>query len=150
MTDHVAIEFPFETRGEVALLWTRGDSGVLTVSRMRGTRRRQLRRWRLPAAPNAFLLLLVLTSAPLRAEPVSCGATPDTATTHPGLSKAHHTDAKNPDEICRTFRIRLYEAVEARQAALACRASTDRQKRIELLDSEIEAFNNLIAVKCDT
>jgi hypothetical protein len=42
----------------------------------------------------------------------------------------------------------LYEAVTARQATSACQDGIDRRRDLTLLDSEIEAFNNLIAAQC--
>jgi len=38
--------------------------------------------------------------------------------------------------------------VTARQAASVCEDGSDRQRDLDLLDSEIDAFNNLIAAQC--
>jgi hypothetical protein len=38
--------------------------------------------------------------------------------------------------------------VTARHFASFCKDGTDRQRALELLDSEIEAFNDLIATLC--
>jgi hypothetical protein len=38
--------------------------------------------------------------------------------------------------------------VTTRQAASFCRHGIDRQRTLELLDAEIEAFNDLIATQC--
>ena len=38
--------------------------------------------------------------------------------------------------------------VTARQAASVCENGIDRQQDLDLLDSEIDAFNNLIAAQC--
>ena len=40
------------------------------------------------------------------------------------------------------------EAVEARQAASLCEDAINRQRNLEVLDAEIDAFNNLIAAQC--
>jgi hypothetical protein len=38
--------------------------------------------------------------------------------------------------------------VTARQAATLCRDGIDRQRALDLVDMEIDAFNNLIAAQC--
>jgi hypothetical protein len=40
------------------------------------------------------------------------------------------------------------DAVTARQAASICEVGSERQRDIDLLDSEIDAFNDLIAAHC--
>jgi hypothetical protein len=40
--------------------------------------------------------------------------------------------------------------VVARETASLCRDGLDRQRTLELLDSEIDAFNELIATQCST
>ena len=51
-------------------------------------------------------------------------------------------------ENCRSYGANFFEAVMARQAASFCRDGIDRQRVLELLDSEIDAFNDLIATQC--
>jgi hypothetical protein len=58
--------------------------------------------------------------------------------------------SENAAQICRDYGTRFYEAVEARQAVSECKAGIERHKDIEILDAEIEAFNNLIATYCGT
>ena len=52
------------------------------------------------------------------------------------------------EESCRSYGTNFFEAVTTRQAASFCRDSIDRQRTLELLDSEIDAFNDLIATQC--
>ena len=53
------------------------------------------------------------------------------------------------DEVrCRSYSTYFFEAVTVRQAVSLCRAGSDRQLTLELIDSEIEAFNDLIAERC--
>ena len=59
-----------------------------------------------------------------------------------GVRPAH--DAGN----CRSYGANFFEAVTARQAASFCSDGIDRQRILELLDSEIDAFNDLIATQC--
>ena len=42
----------------------------------------------------------------------------------------------------------FYETVTARQAVSICRDGIDHQRDLALIDSEIDAFNNLIAAQC--
>ena len=52
------------------------------------------------------------------------------------------------EKKCRVYRIHFYDAVTARQAASICEDGIHRQRDLDLLDSEIDAFNNLIAAQC--
>ena len=52
------------------------------------------------------------------------------------------------EESCRSYGTNFFEAVTTRQAASFCRDSIDRQGTLELLDAEIDAFNDLIATQC--
>jgi hypothetical protein len=60
------------------------------------------------------------------------------------------TKSKDRDKICVAYGNQFYEAVEAREAVSQCEAGVARQTHIEILDAEIEAFNNLIATHCGT
>jgi hypothetical protein len=55
-------------------------------------------------------------------------------------------DATHAEKICHDYAVTFYEAVTVRRTASICESSTDRRRLdLVLLDSEIEAFNNLIA-----
>jgi hypothetical protein len=57
-------------------------------------------------------------------------------------------DPAHKEESCRAYGTNFFEAVTARHVASFCKDGTDRQRTLELLDSEIEAFNDLIATLC--
>jgi hypothetical protein len=57
-------------------------------------------------------------------------------------------DSAQDEKNCRAYRIHFYDAVTARQAAFICEDGIRRQRDLDLLDSEIDAFNNLIAAQC--
>ena len=57
-------------------------------------------------------------------------------------------DPNHSEESCRSYGSNFFEAVTTRQAATFCRDGVDRQRTLELLDTEIEAFNDLIAAQC--
>ena len=48
---------------------------------------------------------------------------------------------------CRSYSAYFFEAVTARQEASLCKGR-DWQQTLEVIDSEIEAFNDLIAARC--
>jgi hypothetical protein len=57
-------------------------------------------------------------------------------------------DPANYEENCREYGNQFFEAVKARQAASIREDGIDRQRALEILDAEIDAFNNLIASQC--
>jgi hypothetical protein len=57
-------------------------------------------------------------------------------------------DTPNNEKNCRAYSIHFYEAVTARQAASTCKDGVGRQPLLDVLDAEIDAFNNLIAAQC--
>jgi hypothetical protein len=68
--------------------------------------------------------------------------------THWANARQGGPSSEKNDQICRAYGNQFYEAVEARQAVSECKAGIELQKDIEILDAEIEAFNNLIATHC--
>jgi hypothetical protein len=57
-------------------------------------------------------------------------------------------DPVHKEESCRSYGSNFFEAVTTRQAASLCENVIDRHRLLELLDSEIDAFNHLIATQC--
>jgi hypothetical protein len=57
-------------------------------------------------------------------------------------------DPVQTEKNCRAYGIHFYETVTARQAVSICRDGIDHQRVLALIDSEIDAFNNLIAAQC--
>jgi hypothetical protein len=57
-------------------------------------------------------------------------------------------DPADHETSCRSYDANFVEAVTARQAASACKSGVELQRTLELLDSEINAFNDLIAAHC--
>jgi hypothetical protein len=57
-------------------------------------------------------------------------------------------DPAHNEEKCRSYATNFFDAVTARQAASFCKNGIDRERILESLDSEIEAFNDLIATVC--
>ena len=57
-------------------------------------------------------------------------------------------DTTSNEKSCRAYSIHFYEAVTVRQAVSACKDGVGRQPPLDVLDAEIDAFNNLIAAQC--
>jgi hypothetical protein len=57
-------------------------------------------------------------------------------------------DTANNEKNCRAYSIHFYEAVTARQAVSICNDGVGHQPLLDVLDAEIDAFNNLIAARC--
>ena len=57
-------------------------------------------------------------------------------------------DPVHKEESCLSYRSNYFEAVMTRHEASFCGGVIDRQRVLELLDSEIEALNDLIATQC--
>jgi hypothetical protein len=52
------------------------------------------------------------------------------------------------DDSCRGYRTEFYEAVVTRQNVTHCDEDDMRQSALEVIDAEINAFNDLIATYC--
>jgi hypothetical protein len=64
-------------------------------------------------------------------------------------TRLSHIDAAHAEKICHDYAITFYESVTVRQTASICESSTDRRRLdLVLLDTEIDAFDNLIAEHC--
>jgi hypothetical protein len=63
-------------------------------------------------------------------------------------ARKSRADPGYKEESCRSYGSNFFEAVTTRQAASLCENVIDRQRLLELLDSEIDAFNDLIATQC--
>jgi hypothetical protein len=53
--------------------------------------------------------------------------------------------AADKEKTCRAYAASFYESVTLRQAAARC---VDGERNLAVLDSEINAFNDLLAAKC--
>jgi hypothetical protein len=58
-------------------------------------------------------------------------------------------DPDHNEESCGSYGTNFFEAVTTLQAASVCTEGLDRERTLELLDSEINAFNELIGTQCN-
>jgi hypothetical protein len=97
------------------------------------------------------ILILVFFAPVSKSEARYCGQPFDAQAARIRWTNARQAKPRSeePDQICRAYFNQFYEAVQARQAVSEC-AEDWRQKDVEMLDGQIEAFNNLIATYCGT
>ena len=97
-----------------------------------------------------LIALLMYPATAANANMRYCGHASELATARLRWEAARRspTDPALREKNCRAYGIQFYEAVTARQATSACRDGIDRGRDLELLDSDIDAFNNLIAAQC--
>jgi hypothetical protein len=102
-------------------------------------------------------LRIIIVAVVLLIDPaITAGAEMSNCSQLPDLSGARlrwaavrkSVDPGHSEESCRSYGSNFFEAVTTRQAASFCRDGVDRQRTLELLDAEIEAFNDLIATQC--
>lgn len=94
------------------------------------------------------IVVFVLSLSTLQAMSASnCDLALKAAASH--LRLAHITqdkvDYSTNDEKCRAFTEQFVEAVTARQAASTCQESVGRQRALEILDGQIQTFNDRLA-----
>jgi hypothetical protein len=94
-------------------------------------------------------LTILLTSATINASTIQAAASPcvspsDIAATrtHWAAIRSRFNKATDYDAACRAYAASFYELVTTRQAAAGCDGD------VGALDSEINAFNDLIATRC--
>jgi hypothetical protein len=91
--------------------------------------------------------LLLSTAAALGAS--QCGQA-SVVSSHLRLARSSQNSVGKPptDESCRLDFRQFIEAVTARQAVADCPNDVQRQRALEVLDAEIQIFNDRIADRC--
>src|SRR5262249_47638691 len=96
------------------------------------------------------IALLLLPATGATADVSSCAQGSELAAARQRWVAARQARADPGDagKSCRAYGNHFYEAVQARYAASLCEDSINRQRSLNMLDAEIDAFNNLIAAQC--
>jgi hypothetical protein len=94
-----------------------------------------------------FAIALVILPA-AAADASSCGQASELTAARARWAAVRQSRTDEGDKICRAYGNYFYEAVVTRQSASWCEDSVNRQRNLEVLDAEIDAFNNLIAKQC--
>lgn len=96
-------------------------------------------------------LAILLTSATINLSAIPAAAsqcaspTAIAATrTHWAAIRSQFSKATDREAACRAYAASFYESVTTRQAAAACTGKPD----VAALDTEINAFNDLLATRC--
>ena len=108
---------------------------------------------------GAFLMLgiglfvtasLFISPTASKADVSNCAQASDLAAARLRWAAARQSrgNAAQDEKQCQVYGIHFYDAVTARQAASICEDDIHRQRDLDLLDFEIDAFNNLIAAQC--
>jgi hypothetical protein len=99
-----------------------------------------------------FCLLFLLGTPAMAAKPdiTYCTQAHDAAVAHLrwALAPRRSSSVLQTDESCRTYRSEFYEAAVTRQNITHCEQEDVRQHALDVLDAEINAFNDLIATHC--
>jgi hypothetical protein len=96
------------------------------------------------------LVVLLNSATSSKADTVNCSRVSELRSAHARWAAARQTpvDPAHNDEACRAYGTQFYEAVTTRHAVSLCSGRVDSQQELGLLDTEIDAFNNLIAAQC--
>ena len=94
--------------------------------------------------------LLAIPTAASATDASVCGQIQglDASRLHWETVRKNRVNPANHEMSCRAYDANFVEAIMARRAASACRSGIELQRMLELLDSEINAFNELIATLC--
>jgi hypothetical protein len=99
-----------------------------------------------------MLVIALLIDPPTAAgaDALNCGEAPRLAAARDRWAAVRQSrgDTTNNEKNCRAYSINFYEAVTVRQDVSTCKDGVGRQPLLDVLDAEIEAFNNLIAAQC--
>ena len=98
---------------------------------------------------TSAIALLIVPLIVSKADASYCGQASELAAAQLRWAAARQrVDPAQTEKSCRAYGNHFYEAVEARQAASVCEGGVNRQRVLEMLDAEIDAFNDLIAAQC--
>jgi hypothetical protein len=97
-------------------------------------------------------ITVLIASAAINAATIPAAASECTSSNDIDASRARWAtlrsqpaNATDNVRTCRAYAASFYESVTLRQAAARC---VDRERNLATLDSEIKAFNDLLATKC--
>jgi hypothetical protein len=115
--------------------WRFGELGIM-MRRCRRTTRAAIF-----VGPSLFLYTATALSAS------QCDPASIVVASHLRLARASHNSIEHAanDGDCRAYFKQFVEAVTARQAAVSCQDGQERQRALDILDTEIDAFNDRIA-----
>jgi hypothetical protein len=100
-------------------------------------------------------IAILLMSATVNASTIPAAASECASQTAIAATRTHwaairnqFNNATDQAAACRAYAASFYESVTTRQAVAGCIRDTGHDQEITALDSEINAFNDLLATKC--
>jgi hypothetical protein len=98
----------------------------------------------------ALLLISLVTPAmAAKVDVTFCTQAHDTAVVRLRWALAQqHGSELHQDDSCRVYRNQFYEAAVTRQDVTRCEQGDIRERALEVIDAEIDAFNDLISASC--
>jgi len=99
---------------------------------------------------GALLIALMITPATAgKVDITYCAQAPDVAAVRLKSALAREQNSKlQKDDSCRVYRSEFYAAAVTRQNITHCEQDDIRQHALEVIDAEINTFNDLIATYC--
>jgi hypothetical protein len=93
---------------------------------------------------------MVMNASTVPALAAECVSSAEIAASHERWTavRSQRFGSRDVGAACRTYAASFYDSVKMRQATTICVADADRQRHLAILDSEIEAFNDLLAAQC--
>jgi hypothetical protein len=95
----------------------------------------------------AFVVSASINWSTIPALALECASTKDVDASRSRWTNLRHqaVSADDKEKLCRAYAASFYESVKLRQAAVNC---AEREQALAVLDSEVNAFNDLLATKC--
>jgi hypothetical protein len=95
----------------------------------------------------ALIASATITASTIPAVASECAANKDIDAfrSHWATLRSQPANAADKDKTCRAYAASFYESVTLRQAVAKC---VDGERKLAVLDSEINAFNDLLANRC--
>ena len=99
---------------------------------------------------NAIIMATAVIGASTSAAASGCTSNSDLATSRARWTTvlSRPTNASDGEADCRLYAGSFYGLVTLRQDAASCTSGADRDRKLAALDSDIDAFNDLLATKC--
>ena len=98
---------------------------------------------------------IIMATAVIGASTTSAAASGCTSNSDLAASRARWTtvlsrptNASDGEANCRLYTSSFYGLVMLRQDTASCTSGADRDRKLAALDSDIDAFNDLLATKC--
>jgi hypothetical protein len=98
-------------------------------------------------------IAVLFVSAAINATTIPAVASECKLASEIAASRAHWASVRSQAGVdhqatCHAYAASFYESVMLRQAAVACVRDANREQNVTMLDSEIDAFNDLLAARC--